>query len=289
MFNIRCVLRTCSGLVMTQLRNPRIYIGLALATVIAYIPTKSYLDYSMSINEKICIFEPFIIVGSLRQYMTMIFLGLLFMNSNAPYVDDSTTYIVVRCNRYNWTLGCILYIVVSTIAFYTLILAITAIISLKHGLIVNAWSQPMYVLSQLGSRSVYMIYNIYFNYDFITINMLPVSAMLKTFILLSSYSVCITGIMFALNLWLGNFTGTICAVIIHLLGYVVLSDGIGKTINYVPLINALLGRHNIAVSFQGDSIYFSLKYFIVFFAVIMFSLFAINRFTDFKIYSGKRK
>ena len=289
MFNIRCVLRTCFGLIITQFRNPRIYLGFFFAAVIAYIPTKSYLDFSIAIKEKINMLEPFIMIGSLRQYMGMIFLALLFFNSNAPFVNESTTYTIVRCNRYNWAFGCVLYIVISTIIFYIIIFIITVVMSAFHGYIVNAWSQPMYILSQTESRSVYYIYGAYFNYYFIPQNMLPISAAIKTFVLLSCYGICITGIMYIINLWFNNFLGTITAVVIHLLGYVMLSDGLSKIIDYIPLINAMLGRHNISKNVTGDTIIFSLKYFLVFFFVLMFSLMFIIKFTDYKIYSGKRK
>lgn len=289
MSSIKFAFKTCFDLLGSQRRNPRAYIGLLGGIIIALIPTINYLKFSMAIEEPISVFEPFVMMGSLRHYMTMTFLCLLFILSDAPFIIERTPYIIVRARKSNWAWGCILYIFATTIIYYIIIFLVTFFVSLRYGLIVNAWSQPMYIVSQLQPYTVYDLFSVDFRYLQLIREFLPARAAINTIILLISYGTCMITMMYVINLGLNKYMGTIFIIGIHLFGYVLLSDGYQKIIDYMPLTNALLGRHNLGNVSFSDSMFFSLRIFVILFILIILLMSIILNNTDVKMYTGKRQ
>lgn len=290
MFNLSHSTRICIDQLKGWPKNPRIYMGLLLGAALVVIPTRNYVFFAVHLNEPMNILEPFVILGSLREHMTFILLGLLLILSDAPFVNQRTTYTIIRTSRKSWLIGSLMYIFISSAIYYLFILCISMLVASYNGFMANFWSDPMYTLSIQRPNSALTDYGVYFPYSDLIRNLSPLMAVLHTYLLSVAYGAILSAIMFSVNLYRGKILGNVAALGVHATGYILISEALFTVPKFSLLANSLLGSH----SFSGNvTTPFLLRFSYSLFATIiwvicLFALFAMKRF-DYRISVGDKE
>src|SRR5450830_327632 len=246
MFNLSHSARICMNQLKGWPKNPRVYMGLLLGAALAVIPTHNYVLFAAHLNEPVNILESFVITGSLRQHMTFILLGLLLILSDAPFVNQRTTYTIVRMSRKSWLIGSLMYVFLASAIYYLFILFVSILVAGSSGFLTNFWSDPMYVLSIQQPNSSITDYGLYFPYADLVKSLSPLMAVLHTYLLSVAYGAILSSIMFSINLYKGKILGNVAALGVHAAGYILISEALFVVPKFSLLANSLLGFHTFA-------------------------------------------
>lgn len=110
-----------------------------------------YLQYAG--NRSIHLAEPMVLMMENPVYRFIIFIGLLLVLSNAPFITERSVLMIYRINRKEWAISSLLYMVTHIFAYYALSLLITIMITAKHSYIGNVWSRAMIRLASVEQKS----------------------------------------------------------------------------------------------------------------------------------------
>jgi len=290
MFNFRYSARICVDQLKGWPKNPRVYMGLVLGAALTVIPTYNYVLFAARLNEPVNILESFVIMGSLRQHMTFILLGLLLILSDAPFVSQRTTYTIVRTSRKSWLIGSLMYVFVASAIYYLFILFVSILVAGSSGFLANFWSDPMYTLSIQQPNSALTDYGVFFPYPDLVRNLSPIWAFIHTYILSVIYAAILSSIMFSINLYKGKILGNVAALGVHAAGYILISEALFVVPKFSLLANSLLGFHTFAGN--NPSPFLLRSSYSLFGGIILglflFAIFAMKRF-DYRISVGDKE
>lgn len=290
MFDFRHSIYICMGQFKGWAKSPRVYMAFLLGAALTVAPIQNYMNYAASLLAPVNIFEPFIILGSLREHMALLLLGLLLLLSDAPFVNQRTIYSMVRVSRKSWAVGMLLYIIVSATLYYLFILFFSMCYAAPHAYMGNYWSDSLYTLSHLHATISHAEYGIYFPYPIVLQALNPVQSLMHTILLSVGYGTILAVIMFVLNLYKGRIVGTVAALGTHAIGYILISEALISIPKISLLANAILGYHAF---FANGSSEMTLKYsYSIFIGVMLLlsliALIAIKK-ADYRISVGDKE
>lgn len=146
----------------------------------------------------------FTFVASDIIYALVLFAGVVFLYSDAPFIDKSQPYVIIRSNRMTWAAGQILHVMIFSAIWFLLLNLLTAVILLPHATFAtDGWGKLIRTLSQnhLGLE-------ILFDIPTSTVRLYsPLSAFLMNFLLDWGMATFIGLLTFAVNLRLNKMVG----------------------------------------------------------------------------------
>ena len=109
----------------------------------------------------------------------IIFSGVVFLYADAPFIDRSQPYVIIRSNRFLWAAGQIIHVIAFSAVYFLALNLITAALLLPHGtLATDGWGKLINTLS-LNDLGLGM----YFDIPSSTVNLYsPLSAFLIAYI-----------------------------------------------------------------------------------------------------------
>ena len=143
----RSVLAIAMYAVRQRIVSPRVICLLIVMTV--YIASRlSFVEEAVRItglrtNPMIFTFITSDVICAL-----IIFSGVVFLYADAPFIDRSQPYVIIRSNRFLWAAGQIIHVIAFSAVYFLALNLITAALLLPHGtLATDGWGKLINTLS----------------------------------------------------------------------------------------------------------------------------------------------
>lgn len=281
MSDLRKSFYLCIGLWRETIFKLKYLAGFLIAFSAVIKVTFPYLKYTG--ENSIQIFEPVIMMLSERGYITYILLGYFFIISDAPFVNARVEQVLVRTDRRCWKNSVIFYLISQTLTYYGVILLMSIILTLSKGYIGNVWSQSFYILSKYGSQTALEQYGLSVP-DLELLKMgAPVGVMIHSLLLICLYSFLLALIIFVFSLGTNKVIGSGCAIAVHFVGYLIISDSMFIPVKYSLLANGIFIYHNFNLMGIGTpDLFFSYCLFLFIILIIFGILEQIIRHCDIR-------
>ncbi len=154
MNSIHEILISCIYSFRKRLTDLRFYIVLSVTAILMVILTDTMKDFVLNAQSNINILEPFLLEFQNDAVMTILYLGLIMIFTDAPFFDEKDSYFAVRIQRINWFLGKCIYVVFMTVLYILFLELISILCILPVGYIGNMWSEAIYLLSTTNAAVV---------------------------------------------------------------------------------------------------------------------------------------
>lgn len=257
----------CFGMLKESLVSPFIlcaYLLALLAAVKGALPFIRYAD-GTSMN----VLEPFIILCSDCGQVCWVLLGYLVLMCNAPFINARSMQTLVRTTRTRWSDGMLIYVLLQSLLYYLFLLMVTVILAAPSGFAGNVWSRLLYSLSQYGS-GVEKEVGLYVPDVSLLETWTVQQAAIHSFLLLYLYSLVLALLLFVGNLALHWIAGSVITIIVHFIGYMLISDSMFGMMKYSLFAHGILYYHDYN-GLNGPEVSQSYMLFI-FLAVVLCSL-----------------
>ena len=276
-------------MIKDQFMKIQVCCGFLLGIIISFQPVMSLISYSQQVNGKIQILESFITLLSMRHNMAFLILGFLLCSSNAPFVTSGTVYALMRTTRKKWFHSSFVYIGFLAFSYIAILLLFSIILSSGVSFIKNEWSETVYYVARyVPEEAVKLSLGIELG-PLIFENLTPLSASLYSSILFFLYCFFLGCVMCIGNSFKGKFYGWSVAVLIHGVGYILISDAWGSFPVLSPMAHALLNLHDI---YKGNLSINSLPFSLAVFILLLILLYKIGNWFvknfDFVISGGEK-
>ncbi len=266
----------CKGMVREAIGSPRVWCGYLIGFSGIMYGVFPFIKYTH--DTVINVLEPLVILLSERSFVTFLLMGYFLIVCNAPFIDSRSELTILRTNRSCWADSMILYICFQTIMYYLSIFVITVIMAVPQGYWGNMWSKITYMISNFGSTSAAAEGVLVPQISFLK-NWSVFEASFHSFMLLILYSLVMAIILFLGNLGVHKFVGSISAVILHFIGYLIISDSLFLKVRYSLLANGILAYHDSKDMFAPS---FSYMLFILIIVVLYYVLHIVVRHCDLR-------
>lgn len=227
MDNIIKVIRIAYYSLKKTFTGSKIYIALILSFMYIQFmlnPVKVFAE-NVHIGVAPYVF-PFLLTSSYSVKIFLLLVILLFCN--APFMDETQLYILVRTGRKRWCAGQILYIMLLS-GLYTLLLILFTVLALTPQLSIEiGWGKVINTLAQTGIAAAQGI-PISFDYTII-LKYHPIAAMVLEGFLCWLLFVLFGNIIFTVNMKISKFAGNIIAV--SLVFFQMISEEISPFLTY---------------------------------------------------------
>ena len=148
--NIKAIFLICKCNINKLFKNLNIYIVFILLFILLWYLISPIIDMSKVVGIKITPWiYPHVTSDSVTKFFLM--LGLIVVFIDAPFVDDSYKYIVIRSGRKRWIYSSIIYIFITTALYFLIIYFLTVLISLPNLFISTGWGKYM---TSLGNNPI---------------------------------------------------------------------------------------------------------------------------------------
>ena len=180
------------------LNNPRIFILAALLFILLWEFLHPILAFSNAVGYRVSPWLfPFLSSYSYTQRIMMFGIVLLFCD--APFAHEGQPYVIIRSGRIHWTLGQLLYIVVSTALYFLFINILICLILFPNLVYTDDWGKVLSTLAQTSAAQEFHI-GLPINYA-IQLHYTPISAFLISFLLEWLVGIILGLIIFIVNLY----------------------------------------------------------------------------------------
>ena len=235
--------------------NPRLYILLLMEVL--------YLHSRLSPVGELCARTGYKVTPYLLPFLLdegsavmMLFLGVVLLFCDAPFIEDEQPYIMLRSGRRIWFIGQRLYIVVASVLYLIVLYFISVLVLLPHIEWSAEWGKLLSTFSQTSAAGQNGI-SIPFA-RVITARFDPIPAVLRCVVNGSLVATVLGMLMFFVNLNISRTAGGICGTALVLWNMVTYKTWYGF-VNVSPVSWVNLSR----VDYDGSSIYPSLTYILL--------------------------
>ncbi len=147
---------------------------------------------------------PFLASDVVKQLV--IFAGVIFLYSDAPFINKSQPYVIIRSKRTVWALGQILHIIIFSAVYFFILMAISFVVVIPHATFsTDGWGRLATILAESNLTSQ-LDMNFLFPEKIVTAYS-PGEAFILTFLLNWALASFFGTLMFALNLNFGKMAG----------------------------------------------------------------------------------
>ncbi len=187
--------------------NPRLYILLLIEVL--------YLHSRLSPVGELCVRTGYKVTPYLLPFLLdegsavmMLFLGVVLLFCDAPFIEDEQPYIMLRSGRRIWFIGQMLYIVVASVLYLIVLYFISVLVLLPHIEWSAEWGKLLSTFSQTSAAGQNGI-SIPFA-RVITARFDPIPAVLRCVVNGSLVATVLGMLMFFVNLNISRTAGGIC-------------------------------------------------------------------------------
>lgn len=250
----------------------------------SYIDIYKVFDYASLSKEPLQMFEPFIYNASTNYIVTLWFLGVILLFADAPFTEQSTTYILVRLDRKTWLLGKILYVFSAIFIYCFGMFLSTIILYITRMYMGNIWSSPFYEI--VMKDAAVPLYRLGFEAKEMIYTMLPLKAFVMSFTLIVLYFFLISLLLFLINIKSNKVIGFALVSSLHCFGYMFNYYNFAKVF---PFSHAMLGSVIISQRTEVYPFYLSFIYYLAIIMIFILWLLRSIKHIDLRITQGTRK
>lgn len=237
MNSVKRICKICGYLFRTHRSSVRMWLGYLLGIVMVMQQAFGYLVYAADAGEPINLLEAFIVVGNNYNMSMFLALGWLLVVSDAPFLNDSTRYVLCRSNRKEWNRAAYCYIFLQAAIYYALMAGATAVFSMGNGYSANIWSAPLFALTEDARTAA--AYNVSFLYPSLIRTVSVFAAFFFTWLLNFLYGLILGLLLYAADLFLPSVMGAGAVFLFHFLGYEVMKEGYMLSMRYSLLARSI--------------------------------------------------
>lgn len=211
MYDIRKALYMCRINILKWFSNYKMYLLYLLIFMLIYGYDKPVAQFSIlsKYNATPWIF-PFLM--STNRFKYLIMFGIIFLFSDAPFIDEGQKYVILRSGKSNWLLGQVFYIMLSVFIYLFIINLISILLLLPNLFITNQWGKVFNTLAQQSNyaQPLSITYKIIQYYN-------PIEALLISFFLNWCIGTFLGLLIFNLNIYFNVYVGPIITIFVVLL------------------------------------------------------------------------
>ena len=215
MRRLRQIWQVAAGDFLQWKGSVRIGIVFALAFVLCFLLTEKSMDFAQSSGVYLQIAEPFVWAFGDGTNILMMSCLLIVLFADAPFLTAATAYTLYRTNRLTWLLGTMLYMGLATLIFVLFVFAATCLLCVRLAFPDNQWSDAAKMLGYSGVGKTLALPAAVRTLEMST----PYAATGHIFILMLLYSLLLSALMMAANLWKGAVAGIVAGAAFTLVGY----------------------------------------------------------------------
>lgn len=282
--NYKTVMKICWRCFSDWINNPRIVLAFTVGIMASCIDVYKMFDYASLSKEPLQMFEPFIYNASTNYIVTLWLLGVILLFADAPFAEQSTTYILVRTNRKIWLLGKILYVLISIFLYCFCVLLSTVVLYITGMYVGNVWSSPFYEI--VMKDAAVPLYRFGFEAKEMIYIMLPLKAFVMSFALICLYFFLASLLLFLINIKCNKVIGFAFVSSLHCFGYMFSYYDFSR---FFPFSHAMLG--SVIISQRTDTYHFCWPfiYYLAIITIVIIWLFKSIKNVDLRITQGTRK
>ena len=187
---------------------------------------------------------------------------------------------LIRTSRRCWSDATVLSIFVQSVGYYLFILIVTIIMAVSNGFMANEWSNLLYSLSEFGS-GVEKQMGLYIPNVSLLQTWTVYQALIHSFCLSLLYSMFLALILFTINLAVHRLVGSVIAIGVHFIGYVLISDAMLGYTEFSLLAHGILNMHR-QVGSIGPELFTSYILFLVLIVILLVVEHVVISFCDLK-------
>lgn len=266
-----------SGQFKASLANKRVWAGYIVGILVALKSAYFYLGYADL--RVIQIFESYIVGCMNVGDVTLLLIGFVIIISDAPFLDHRSTLALYRTGRTQWFLGMTVYMFVHALLYYGTALLTTVIFSMRQGYIHNLWSRPLTNHVRFPSGQSVADWGLPIIGEKLIEDYMPYSALTWTILLMLLYSLIIAILLFIFNAASNKAFGTAIAAAVHVVGYVIMYDGLVPFFNKLSLFNNSIFNQHLLSDMSAVTSFF---YLLTVLILLIFTGPVIIRHSDFK-------
>lgn len=210
-----------------SITSAKVLLGLSIGLVLTLRYTLQLIRFSIEIAQPVNVFEPFIYVTNNFKAGMFVFLGLLLVLTDAPFINARTTQLICRVTRKTWNISIIVHIAVMTACYYAFLLAFSAAIASVHGYAGTSWSIPM-VETATRNQLAAAKFDLLFEYYNVIQQSSIIMLLLESYFTVFLYGVSMGLIIYVFNLSSGKAVGTVLALGIHFISYITYAEGLDE-------------------------------------------------------------
>ena len=208
---IKSSIRVCMQKFRLSLTDIRVWMALVIVAIFIFTYEKDIFDYAQGINAEVTPWL-FPFLNGQKFIRIILLLGPVLFFCNAPFVNSSNIYTVIRAGRNTLTIGNIIYIILFSILYYIFIIIFSILPFVFNIDWSFEWGTALGTLSMYPSENVIAIIS-----GKITTFFSPLQAMFFTFLLSFICSVFLGLLIYAINsITKTRFMGTVTAVFLIL-------------------------------------------------------------------------
>ena len=258
--------------------SARTIVVLILAIVMTVYQSMEYIGYAKELGEIINCFETYILVINNHVHSTVMFVLVLVLFADAPFMDNNSLYVVSRIGRYRWCIGKILYIIIATVVFNLVCMITTVIVSIPHSYPGDIWSRTF--IGVLDGDAVTKGYQAMFDNREVVYIFNPLKIALISMGLKILLNILMGMLLFVLNIVNGKVLGYAVVSILYFAEYTVSGMEIAK---FMLIQNSIFAMQNAFSDIKWTLMYFGG----IIIVCIIASLLMIRK-VDYKITIGER-
>lgn len=192
--------------------NPRMYVILSLMIILIWNYINPFIGASKAIGYRV---TPWLFPHLVNSYwiQRLMLLGLILLFCDAPFIDNTQPYMIIRSNKTSWALGQIFYIIMASAIYFAILAILSIILILPVIYISSSWGKILTTFANTDAG--YM-----FGIDYISYNIIstfkPFQSMITAFIIEWSIGVLLGLIIFSGNMYFKRGVGSIIAIAIVL-------------------------------------------------------------------------
>lgn len=211
--------KICLHQLKHSLISPKFYAALIIGIAVQLVTTVPLFDYAKSIGEPLCIVDGFLFANSDFFSVAAASLGIVLLVADIPFSAQNETYTLMRVSRRRWICGKCLYLFVACGIYYSVMFLSSSLYIAENAFFKNAWSQPLYILSQDNSGRYLSEFGIYYRYPHLLAEYTPFRAFFTSISLSTCYAFVLSLLIFLLNLKMNTSMGYFIAIMYHFLNY----------------------------------------------------------------------
>lgn len=207
-------IKICFSIATNNIRkwsaNPRIYVLLILMIMFSWHYVSPYVSAAKTLGYRVTpwIFPHMVNYFNLQRF---IMLGLILLFCDAPFMDNTQPYVIIRSKKTTWAIGQIIYIALATAIYLITLICLTLIILLPTMYFSAGWGKILTTLANSNAGSKFGLD--YISYSIVS-SFSPIQAMILSLILEWLVGILLGLVMFATNMYFKRGVGAIVAIAI---------------------------------------------------------------------------
>lgn len=231
--------KLCKNQIRSEVCSMRVWMGYLIGIMFVLGKSVPYLRYAHDSGNPVNLLDCYMILGNDENSIIFLVLGLLLILSDAPFMSNLSFYAIYRTNKGIWNQAMICYVVVQSFIYYLVLAVVSIVISIPQGYAANIWSVPMQRLSEEGGSLIGIRYGIQFSYQEAMHLQKACWMFLHTVFDNMLYGIMLGLVLYAMNIVVRRTIGIIGTMIIHVVGFIAMREGMGFTIRLSLLARSM--------------------------------------------------